>query len=92
MPGFLLYSEKYQPVKAREYFRFLFPIFICAIVTVILVMLLREYYRFTSIMVSIAFYSALAMAVYLILLSSFSAMRSEMKDLFLIICGVVRKK
>lgn len=80
MPGFLIYSSKYQPIKAGEFFESLYPVFLSAMATLIVVMILRSYLVFESVLISILTFSLISSGIYFVTLALFSRTRAEITD------------
>lgn len=80
MPGFLIYSTKYQPITSIDYFKSLFPVFFCAMVTLVSVMWLRNFLSFDSSILSIVVFTLITSVLYVLLLSFSKLMRKELKD------------
>lgn len=91
MPGFLIYSTKYQPIKATDYFKSLFPVFLCAIATLITIMWLRNFIIFDSNILSIIFFTCTTSVFYLLLLCFFRLTRNELKDSISLFLSFFRK-
>ena len=91
MPGFLLYSTKYQPIRAAEYLKSLFPVFFCAMLTLIVVMGCRKFFSFDYALASILAFSILTVFLYILLLCVFRSTRKEIRDGIILIKGFAGK-
>ena len=80
MPGFLIYSSRYQPVKASDFFHSLFPVFLSAVATLVVVMLLRNHFTLQGALMSILSFSLISFVLYLSFLALFSRTRLEIKN------------
>ena len=80
MPGFLIYSSRYQPIKASEFFKSLYPVFLSAMATLLVVMLLRNYFTFENDLISVISFSLISLSIYSTALALFARTRLEIKD------------
>ena len=85
MPGFLIYSSRYQPVKVLDFFKSLSPVFLSAVVTLIVVMFIRNNLNFENELISIFLFSFISLFVYVSVLISFSSTRFEIKNILTLI-------
>lgn len=85
MPGFLIYSSRYQPIKSADFFVSLFPVFFSALATLVVVMFLRNSFAFESDIVSIFVFSLISLNIYLVALFFFKKTRLEIKDSFILL-------
>lgn len=82
MPGFLIYSSRYQPITSADFFGSLFPVFLSAVATLLIVMSLRNRFAFENDLLSIFVFSLISLAIYLAALTLFKKTRLEVKDGF----------
>jgi len=84
-PGFLYYSSMYQPIKFIEYINSLRPILFSALVSVLFVMFVKEYYVFDHNLASIFVFSMLVWSLFLFFLCLSKASRNTLLDMLFII-------
>lgn len=80
MPGFLMYSTRYQPIKAVEYIKSLSPVFFSAVAALLASMYLRNHLQFENVVVSIFVFSVVSTCIYIFILFCFSGPRREIAD------------
>jgi PST family polysaccharide transporter len=85
MPGFLMYSSRYQPIKVIDFLQSLFPVFLSAIATLIVVMFFRSHCIFESEVISILFFSLTCLVLYVSVLSLFAKTRSEIVSIVILL-------
>lgn len=85
MPGFLIYSTRYQPIKALDFAKRLLPILFGAVGALILTFQAKGWVGVENDWVSAVIWFGLVSTAYLMILCCFNVTRKEVFDLFLVI-------
>ncbi|TPD54467.1 MAG: lipopolysaccharide biosynthesis protein [Thalassolituus maritimus] len=91
MPGFLIYSSRYQPIGVIDFIQSLLPVFLSAMATLVFVMLFRSYFIFESEIISVLFFSLICLILYVSVLALFSKTRSEIINVVVLLRILLKK-
>ncbi|KAA1174657.1 lipopolysaccharide biosynthesis protein [Marinobacter salinexigens] len=91
MPGFLVYSSRYQPITAKDFFKSLYPVFLSSMLTVSVAMVVRGFLVFQDELISIFMYSLIIFVLYFLSLSMFSGTRLEIEKIIFLFKNIFLK-